>query len=472
MGNNERGKYLAKNTIIFTLGNLGTKLIQFFLVPLYTNVLSTANYGVVDLVTTIGMVLAPILLLNINDGVMRFALDKGADFNKIMSIGLAAFIFCLITGLVIFPIGNISNQLGNYSSYIYFYTISYAGNLLFFGYLRGTEKLLQFSIGNIINAMLIASFNIFFLVIIKTGIAGYFLSYTLANFICCIYAFIVGNVKEVILNFKLDKELMIKMLKYSVVLIPNTFMWWIINSSDRVMITSFIGNSANGIYAISCKIPTLLSTIVTIFNTAWSYSAIKENDSYDRDEYNNSVYNGLVMLSVVIGAAMMLVMKPFLAVYVSKMYYKAWMFTPYLVVGCVFLSIASFLGAYYTVNKDSKGFLYSSSVAAAINLALNYLLIPKIGIAGAALATAISYIAVFLYRAVDTKKYIFINVFSKKHLVSYILLMLIGCSMFIEGLMSYLLMIIIYIVILIIYKETWWMYVISLKQILENKLKK
>ena len=469
MGNNE---YLAKNTIIFTLGNLGTKLIQFFLVPLYTNVLSTADYGVVDLVTTIGMVLAPILLLNINDGVMRFALDKGADFNKIMSIGLAAFIFCLITGLVIFPIGNISNQLGNYSSYIYFYTISYAGNLLFFGYLRGTEKLLQFSIGNIINAMLIASFNIFFLVIIKTGIAGYFLSYTLANFICCIYAFIVGNVKEVILNFKLDKELMIKMLKYSVVLIPNTFMWWIINSSDRVMITSFIGNSANGIYAISCKIPTLLSTIVTIFNTAWSYSAIKENDSYDRDEYNNSVYNGLVMLSVVIGAAMMLVMKPFLAVYVSKMYYKAWMFTPYLVVGCVFLSIASFLGAYYTVNKDSKGFLYSSSVAAAINLALNYLLIPKIGIAGAALATAISYIAVFLYRAVDTKKYIFINVFSKKHLVSYILLMLIGCSMFIEGLMSYLLMIIIYIVILIIYKETWWMYVISLKQILENKLKK
>lgn len=472
MGNNERGKYLAQNTIIFTLGNLGTKLIQFFLVPLYTNVLSTADYGVVDLVTTIGMVLAPILLLNINDGVMRFALDKGADFNKIMSIGLAAFIFCLITGLVIFPIGNISNQLGNYSSYIYFYTISYAGNLLFFGYLRGTEKLLQFSIGNIINAMLIASFNIFFLVIIKTGIAGYFLSYTLANFICCIYAFIVGNVKEVILNFKLDKELMIKMLKYSVVLIPNTFMWWIINSSDRVMITSFIGNSANGIYAISCKIPTLLSTIVTIFNTAWSYSAIKENDSYDRDEYNNSVYNGLVMLSVVIGAAMMLVMKPFLAVYVSKMYYKAWMFTPYLVVGCVFLSIASFLGAYYTVNKDSKGFLYSSSVAAAINLALNYLLIPKIGIAGAALATAISYIAVFLYRAVDTKKYIFINVFSKKHLVSYILLMLIGCSMFIEGLMSYLLMIIIYIVILIIYKETWWMYVISLKQILENKLKK
>lgn len=378
----------------------------------------------------------------------------------------------MITGLVIFPIGNISNQLGNYSSYIFFYTISYAGNLLFFGYLRGTEKLLQFSIGNIINAMLIASFNIFFLVIIKTGIAGYFLSYTLANFICCIYAFIVGNVKEVILNFKLDKELMIKMLKYSVVLIPNTFMWWIINSSDRVMITSFIGNSANGIYAISCKIPTLLSTIVTIFNTAWSYSAIKENDSYDRDEYNNSVYNGLVMLSVVIGAAMMLVMKPFLAVYVSKMYYKAWMFTPYLVVGCVFLSIASFLGAYYTVNKDSKGFLYSSSVAAAINLALNYLLIPKIGIAGAALATAISYIAVFLYRAVDTKKYIFINVFSKKHLVSYILLMLIGCSMFIEGLMSYLLMIIIYIVILIIYKETWWMYVISLKQILENKLKK
>lgn len=469
MNKNQRGKYLAKNTIIFTLGNLGTKLIQFFLVPLYTNVLSTADYGVVDLVATIGMVLAPILLLNINDGVMRFALDKGADFNKIMSIGLIAFIFCLIVGLIIFPIGNINDKLSNYSTYIYFYTIAYAGNLLFFGYLRGTEKLLLFSIGNILNATLIAVFNIFFLVVLKIGIAGYFLSYTLSNFICCIYAFIVGNVKEVILNFKIDKLLLIKMIKYSIVLIPNTFMWWIINSSDRVMITSFIGNSANGIYAISCKIPTLLSTIVTIFNTAWSYSAIKENESNDRDEYNNSVYNGLVMLSVVIGAAMMIIMKPFLAVYVSKMYYKAWRFTPYLVVGCVFLSIASFLGSYYTVNKDSKGFLCSSSVAAVVNLALNYVLIPKIGVTGAALATCVSYIAVFFYRAIDTKKYISIKVFPKLHIASYILLIAMGASMFIEGIISYIVMTIVYVGILFVYRETWWMYIVAIKKMIKNR---
>ena len=76
MGKESRAKYLAKNTFIFALGNFGTKIINFFLVPIYTYVLNSAQYGTVDLITTITTVLAPVLILNISESVMRYSLDK------------------------------------------------------------------------------------------------------------------------------------------------------------------------------------------------------------------------------------------------------------------------------------------------------------------------------------------------------------------------------------------------------------
>ena len=103
MGNN-RKHYLMKNTIIFTLGNLGSKLISFFLIPLYTNVLTTAEYGVIDLVATVGTVAVPIFTLNICEAVMRFALDKDANTKKITQIGTRVLLIGILVGLSILPI--------------------------------------------------------------------------------------------------------------------------------------------------------------------------------------------------------------------------------------------------------------------------------------------------------------------------------------------------------------------------------
>ena len=83
-----RTKYLFKNTIIFTIGNLASKLIAFFLIPLYTNVLTTKEYGTIDLVITICTIAVPILTLNIMEGIMRFNLDEKSNKNKITKKGV------------------------------------------------------------------------------------------------------------------------------------------------------------------------------------------------------------------------------------------------------------------------------------------------------------------------------------------------------------------------------------------------
>lgn len=117
---NSRNSYLIKNTIIFTLGNLGSKFISFFLIPLYTNALTTAEYGVVDLVATVGTVAVPLLTLNICESVMRFALDKDANTRKITQIGTRILLIGMMVGLLIFPICRSFDKISEYAVFCLF----------------------------------------------------------------------------------------------------------------------------------------------------------------------------------------------------------------------------------------------------------------------------------------------------------------------------------------------------------------
>ena len=444
----QRNKYLLKNTVIFSIGNFGTKIISFFLVPLYTNILTTREYGTVDLIYTIGMVLVPLLTLNIGESIMRFALDKNADCDKIMSTGITILIFGAIIGLLILPIANLFESVSNYSIYIYLYTLTLAFSQIFLCYLRGKEFLLKYSIGNIIQSLTIAIFNIIFLIGMKKGIEGYLMAYILANVCTGLYGFWAGKVNLVIKKYSIDIELSKNMIKYSVVLIPNSFMWWIMNSSDRMMVSAMISVTANGVYAVAYKIPTLLSTITTIFNQAWSYSAIREDESEDKEEYNN-----LVTIVIVVATGLLMIMKPFLSVYVGKEYYAAWHYVPYLIVGFVFMTLGSFIATSYTVHKDSMGFLISGTVGAIINLILNFILIPMMGVSGAAFATCISYFGVFAYRIKDTQKYIKLRVFKRKQICGYALLILSAMTCYLDNCIGQTLLVIEFICIILLNKE-------------------
>lgn len=452
---NQRANYLIKNTVIFTIGNLATKFISFFLVPLYTNTLSTTEYGTVDLVSTICNVLAPIMILNISESVMRFSLDREADYSQILSIGILIYFFSLILGLLIFPINSLVPLTDEYSIYIYFNTVMYAGSQLFLCYLRGKERLAAYAIGGVIQTLTLACFNIFFLLNLKLGIHGYFLSMILSSAITMFYAGVSGKVWTVIYHFSINKNLFMQMVKYSIVLIPNTFMWWIMNASDRIMVTALVGAAANGIYAISYKLPTLVSTFTGIFNQAWSYSAIKEEGSEDEVEFNNKVLNTLISFSMLVGIGLLTVAKPFLKLYVSFAYFEAWRYIPFLTIGCIYLTLGTFMATSYTVHKDSFGYLFSAMFGAVFNIALNFWLIPAIGVYGAAIATCVSYIAVFVFRAIHTKKYIRYKILTVEFIVGSILLLVTSFLMFFENMVGFIIQIGLFIIAVYFYAQIW-----------------
>lgn len=464
-----RSRYLIKNTLIFTLGNIGSKVISFFLIPLYTNVLTTTQYGITDLVTTIMTVAVPILTLNICESVMRFGLDKNSDRERNIQIGTLVFIVGMTIGLLMMPLCKTFTRVSEYAVYIYFYTLTYAASQLYLCDLRGKELLMAYAVGSVLQTFCIATFNILFLVVLHWGIKGYLLAYILANGVVAIYAIVIGKSYRALSFNKLDFTLLKSMVKYSVVLIPNSFMWWIMNSSDRIMVSSMVSVSANGIYAISYKIPTLMSVFTSIFNQAWGYSAIKEKGAIDEQEYNNKVLRMLISFTMITAIGLIAITKPFLTVYVSKDYYEAWMYVPFLLIGSVYMTFGTFFASSYTVHKDSFGYLFSAIFGASINIILNFILIPIMGAVGAAIATCISYIMVFVFRFFHTKKYLKYNIKNKEFVFGSLLLAGEAIALYAESKIGIVLQWTIVLVGIVLYGRTLFSVLLAMRNKLNKK---
>ena len=404
--NRQRNKYLFKNTAIFAIGNFASKFVSFFLVPLYTNYLTAAQYGIADLLYTICNFLVPLFTLNIVEGVLRFSLDKNANEKNIIRIACTMLVPAAMLGLVSVPIVSLFDGYREWAWQFYFYMITYAASQIFLVALKGQERLKQYSLGNFLHAILIVVFNIIFLVGLNMGPGGYFLAYILSNLITAIYGMVSCKVFSYIKDSVFDKKLFKEMAKYSLVLMPTSFLWWVMNFSDRAMISGMISVADSGIYTVSYKIPTILSSVSTIFLQAWLFSAIKNDKEEDNEKYTNKVFNALAVVLIGVSMILLILLKQIFGVYVAPEYYIAWEYVSTLMIGFIFMTLATFMSTSYNVKKDNKGFLYSASAGALMNVILNAILIPLIGVQGAAIATTVSYITVFIYRLFDTRKYV------------------------------------------------------------------
>lgn len=442
MGEDSRGKYLVKNTAIFAFGNISTKLIHFFLVPLYTYTLTTEQYGKIDLIISISSMLIPIMMCNIGEAIRRYLLDKNNNDEEIQTVeyiwNFVGLVASVIVYLIIKQIPNLSEFAFELSAYPFtnclFQTVQ--------DYLRGKEKLKLYIMCSVVSTLGVAVLNIIFLVWLKQGIRGYFLSYIIIYLLTALVAFFISGQYKNMGHLKYNPSLFKKMSLFSITLVPNSIMWWITNTSDRLMVTYFVSAAANGIYSVSYKLPSMMSTLNTILMQAWQYSAIKEADSLDKEEYNNRMFKLYFASSAIVAAGLLFILKPFMCFYVAPEYIEAWKYSPFLIVGLMFQTLGTFVGTSYYVEKDMKGNLISSTVGAVTNIILNFCFIPLFGTNGAAIATCISYITVLAYRIVDTKKYLAFQVVNTYTIrLSAITVFLLVC-VYIDSLISYGLMLI------------------------------
>ena len=147
-----------------------------------------------------------------------------------------------------------------------------------------------FALSGVINSMILFVSDIIFLVLLRYGLTGWMIAYILGKVITCLYVMWKTNVRKIFSLKAISKKFYKEAAKYSLPLLPNTMMWWVMNASDRYMIALFLGAAANGVYAVANKMPSLLSVFENIFYQAWQTSSINVLEDEGRDKFYSEVF--------------------------------------------------------------------------------------------------------------------------------------------------------------------------------------
>lgn len=457
-------KYLIKNIGLLTLSSFATKLLSFFLVPLYTSVLTTEQYGTYDIfMTTVG-VLIPILTLNIQDAVLRFALDKKYKRELVIRIGIKYFFisnFLIILAILLNNIFGFSNLVKTYSIYFFLMFLTQSLSGIVTCYIRGIDRIADLSVSSVLASAVTITLNIIFLVQLKLGLVGYFLANIIGPLFQSIYLAIRANIhvdsfKRVGLeDSKAIKNYNHEMTNYSKPLIANALAWWVNNASDRYIVVFFCGLAENGIYSVASKIPSILNIFQTIFNQAWTLSAVKDFDPEDRSGFFSNTYRVYNCMMTIICSAIIVSDKILAKFLYAKGFYVAWKYVPWLTIAILFGALSGYLGGFFSAVKDSKVFAISTIVGAITNVILNLILTPIMGPLGAAIATAVCYLEVFVVRLLQSRKYIKLRINIFRDCFTYVLISIQSISLLIikNSLLLYVAQLIIFILLLIAYKN-------------------
>ncbi len=417
---NKKNKELIKNTGILFLGRICTQFVSFLLIPIYTNYLIASDYGYVDLIQTYITLLAPIVILRLDSSIFRFLIDarnNEYEKNEIISSSICIIIFQILVLILLFGIINIflkfNYWIGIVLNIVFISISSYLLQLT-----RGIGKNVDYSIASIISAIITVGINIILIIFFKYNASSILYASACANIICSLFLMVKNKLYKNIRLKQFNLKRLKEMLRYSLPMIPDGLSWWIVNVSDRTIISILIDTAANGIYAVSSKFSNILSSAFQIFNMSWQESASLHIEDSDRDAFFTNILNKTYMIFYSICILILSGMPFIFDFFIGNEYITAYFYIPILLLGNLFNALANIIGGVYIAKKETRKVARTTIMAALINITINMLLVKKIGLYAAAISTLISYIIVAVYRFIDVKKYINMRLNYKTFIIS------------------------------------------------------
>ncbi|MBQ3277511.1 MAG: oligosaccharide flippase family protein [Oscillospiraceae bacterium] len=405
-----RYKTLIKDTAIFAAGSIASKAIMFFLVPFYTSHLSAADYGIADYIFTIAQMIMPFASVVIFDAVIRFGIQRQDRPQDVLLIGLIIWFLGSAVVFLLAPLLGLYPAVSRWRWYISAYVSLNMLLSINLNYLKAIEKNGLYAVICVTETLLLALANIYFLAFRELGVQGYVLAYLLANAICIALSAIFGGLVPALRQARFEKKLAVEMVRYSSPLIFNNISWWVIQSSDKVMIEEMVSDTALGLYNVAAKMPSLISVFVTVFQQAWGISSSREMDSTNDSSFFTTVFELYCFAAFSACVFLTAIAKIFMHIYVpGAEYASAWQYVPLLLVSAVFSAIGGYCGGLYGALKKSVNNMLSTVTAAAVNLIVNYIAIKMCGLWGAIIGTVVAYIFLGLYRLFDVKRFVQID---------------------------------------------------------------
>lgn len=428
--NSRKGKFL-KDLGLYSIGSIGSKLITFLLVPLYTYAINPDDFGYYDICLTVIFFFGPIISFQLGDGGFRFLLEtKNDDIKKEIVSFVVKSIFrnaVVTTALVVMASCFVEIKFGE---------IKYVYLVILYGLLqtvfdvslqltRGLGNTKIYMLAGIINSISIASFTILFIVILKWELMGLFLANIVARFISFSFVVVRSHLLSKYFSFQnVNKVLAHQMLKYSLPMMPAVLIWMILNGSHVFFIKHFLGLSENGIYAVLAKFSSILYVLSSIFYQTWQQNAIEQYESPDRDCFFSKVFNNYLYLLGGLLITFPLLLKINYGWMVGPEYQASKQYLFFNSLYMVIYALAAFFEIGYQCAKKTARILPSFILITIVGLTLYYYLIPLLGLNGVILASLLTYAVLLIYRVFDTRRYMKIHFDN----ANYFLLVLVGAA--------------------------------------------
>lgn len=404
-------KLLAKNTTLLAVSRLSTQLLIFLMLPFYTTWLTTAEYGLVDLVVTYGSLFAPLALLNMEMAVFRHLVDvrsdKEAQSRMITNAVEITLLASAVVAVLFIAMGTVFDFELSGTIALYFFAVAFGSLVL--STARGLGRIKAFAIAGIAQGVIGVVSVTTLVYFMQLGPKGMLIGLSVGALVPALVLAVMLNLPFHLKISARSTAIKKQLLGYSLPLIPNSISWWGFNVSDRTILFVVISAAANGIYAVSNRFSGVLTSLWAIFFMSWSETAAKNIDKPGSIELFSQVANTSIKVFgslAAIGVAATAIVFP---VVINSSFDEAMLYVPVLMLASLLNVVVGFYAALYIAKKLTKQVMYTSVVAAIINLVVILSLVWFIGIWAAAISTVVAYGVMAINRHYDMKKYVAIN---------------------------------------------------------------
>ncbi len=390
---------LLKHSSTYALAALGAQAIGIILIPIYTRYLTPADYGFLEIFLTTQGIMIPIFGMGLGSALLFFFSKRDTEEGRkeIIStalVFLAATSSCLVLALML-GANNFSSLLFHSGQYTFYFRIIFL--TVFFGTLevipmsvfQAREESRRYMFFSLARFAVGAGLNIYFVVGLHMGVLGILLGGLITSAIFC--AILLPQITRG-LKPRFSKSLLKEMLRYGLPLIPVAFLVWIMAASDRYFLQIFSNPTELGLYSLGYKFGGVLhGLILGPFQLAWMPFLFSISKERNAREIYAAVLTYFTVAAMFVALALSILSKEVLMVMATPAFYGAYRVVPLIALSYLFYGCFSCVSAGMYLEKKTKYIPYIIGAAAALNLGLNYLLIPTYGMMGAAIATVSSY---------------------------------------------------------------------------------
>lgn len=396
-------KRLGRHSVIYGLGGLVSRILAVFLLPLYTRYLTPSDYGEVETLIALTTVLGILLQLGIGSAFFRFYFDSHDPAARRLvlrtsfwfTMGMATL--GLLLGLAASP--GISEWLFDSTSQTELVAASFVGLWAGMNYAQVTalfrveERSVAFVTASIANILLTVGATLLLVVALTAGPLGVIVGNFTGTLI--VYVALVAYRREQ-LGLQFDRHLLRRMNQFGLPLVPSAVFLWVINFADRFFLVKLTNTHEVGLYSVGVRIASAMALLLTAFRAAWPAFAYSIDDEREAKRTYAFVLTYLVVISSWVAAALAL-LSPWIVEWIAAPAFES----SSRVVGPLAFAVVPFAG-YVVVaigvgrSRRTQFNWVVTGAAAAVNTALNLILIPPYGMMGAAIATIAAYFTIFV----------------------------------------------------------------------------